>query len=606
MKRLKIPLPTILVLAILLSSAGVLAQNMASNGSLVLSSMQTIPSTNPIHEYTIPTNNSGPLAIISGGNNTYWFTEFGDPNGGKIGEYFSAYNSFKEYQVPENGSRPAALTKDSFGNIWFSDQSGTGSIWKLDPATDQFTQYKTLTTNSTPLFVLVDPKTNNVWFTEITGNKIGELVYPSYSMTEYTPPTSNSGPAEMTLNGSTLWITETYASQIATFNINTHSFQEFKPTVSLNSPIGIVLGGSGDVWISEHGGSSIVEYNPANSTWKKFPTSPPSLSGYDRSAPATLAIDNNGILWFVEHYSNEVGRLNPQTDQMNEFVIPTLGAYSVLNAVDSSGNFWFTQFSANQIGEIPGNTSSLVSLQVDGALQTSVQAGQSLSVNFLATNSYSQPILLTLNSSSTFSSSGVTSVGGITLNSTNLELEPGQSSIVQATITPSSSLSSGLYTIGVVASYGNSSTVGYAFLNIQNNSLVSIVASNLPFIGIIIVVALIVGLFAVRRLKGTKKSERQNSEAGKSIATITLLGTLVILATILFAPSVYSSLFKGVLIAQGKCPGIPYYQNKSPDWFTYLLDAATVAVIGFLIFLLIRDYRRGKFKRSKEESADEE
>ncbi len=572
-----------------------------------LKSLNPVPSSSPIREYTIPSSESGPLAIISGGNGTYWFTEFGDfppggvPTGGKIGEFSSSNATFKEFQIPESGARPAALAKDSFGNIWFADQSGSGSVWKLDPSTGRFTQFKTLTANSTPLFVLVDPKTNDVWFTELTGNKIGELTYPNYVMSEYSPPTANSGPAEMALeqNSTTLWITETYASQIATFNIETHSFNEFKPSVSLNSPIGIVLDASKNVWISEHGGSSIVEYTPSNSTWKKFPTSPPSILGYDRSAPATLAIDKKGVLWFVEHFSNKVGRFDPQTGQMNEFVIPTLGAYSVLNAVDPNGNFWFTQYSANRIGEISGNTSSLVSISADAGGPPTVEAGQTIETDFVVTNSYSQPVTLQLNSSSTFSSSGVTSSGGISLNSSTVDIGSGQSKVIQASITPGGSLPSGVYSIGISAAYGNSSSVGYVFLNVQNNSLLVLIQSNLLFIGIIVIVALIVAVLAVRMVSAAKRGGVRKRAMGE-VATLILLGIFIIFATMIFAPALYPLIFRGVIWAQGKCPGIPQYQNQGPDWFTYTLDAATIAVIAFLGYLLVRDYRRGRFGRTKE------
>jgi hypothetical protein len=54
----------------------------------VLSTSQQSNTTSQIKQFQIPTVNSGPNAIISAGNNTFWFVEFA---AGKIGE-FSARN----------------------------------------------------------------------------------------------------------------------------------------------------------------------------------------------------------------------------------------------------------------------------------------------------------------------------------------------------------------------------------------------------------------------------------------------------------------------------------------------------------------------------------
>ena len=144
----------------------------------------------------------------------------------------------------------------------------------FDPKTSHFTQFDTLTPKSTPLFLLPDSH-NNIWFTESTANKLAELSYPDYKMTEYTLPTSESGPVEITFgqNQSVIWITESFAGKIASFDVSSHNFEEFTPpvSVSLKSPVGIVTDPSGNVWVSEHGGSAVVELIPSNSTFKLIP-----------------------------------------------------------------------------------------------------------------------------------------------------------------------------------------------------------------------------------------------------------------------------------------------------------------------------------------------
>jgi streptogramin lyase len=470
-----------------------------------------VNTSSPIKFFTIPTSNSGPNAIISAPNDTFWFVEF---TAGKLGEFFAQNDSFKEFPIPENNSIPSSLTMDSLGRIWFSDQSGNGSIWMFDPATDHFTQFDTLSPKSTPLFLIADDQ-NNIWFTESTANKLSELSYPGYKMTEYTLPTSNSGPVEITFgqNKSVIWITETYTGKIARFNVNTHTFVEYSPPsfVSLKSPVGIVVDGAGNVWVSEHGGSAVVELVPANSTFRSYPTSVPD-NGYPISAVATLAIDAQGRLWFVEHFANKVGRLDPTTGIMEEFQIPSsLPAYSVLNTLDSQGNFWFTEFGSNQIGEVLSNVSSPLQTTIQPIQSNSVSSGDTIVADVTVSNTLPIPQYVTLNTTSSFSYTGLTSNQQISLNSSGLTLPADGKATISAKITPNASLSSGIYSIGIVASSGNSSTVGITFISVKGQFSIGLwIASNYQLVLVALILVLGITYVAVSRRPRTNRRKTKN------------------------------------------------------------------------------------------------
>jgi virginiamycin B lyase len=482
---------------------GLLVQGYYLSGNqtkIKILSSQAAGVSDAIKQFLIPTSNSGPNAIIAAPNNTFWFVEF---TGGKLGEFFAESASFKEFPIPENHSIPASLAIDNLGKIWFSDQSGPGSVWSFDPKSMHFTQYKTLTANSTPLFLLVDSQ-NNVWFTETTQNRIGELLYPSYAMTEYSLPSANSGPVELAFgqNQSTIWITETLTGKIANFNSFSHTFLEFTPPTSdyLKFPVGIVSDREGNLFISEHGGSAVVELVPGNDTFRKFPTSIPPPSVYPVSAVATVAIDQQGRLWFVEHFSNKVGRLDPVRNLMQEFQIPSSEpAYSVLNAIDSEGNFWFTEFSSNQIAEIPGNVSSPLGVSFSST-QLTVQAGATIHYVVQVNNNLSVPSTVQLNVTSSFTATGQTSATEVALNATLLTIPADGTGALNASITPDSSLPSGTYSVGIIASAGNVSTIGIAFLAVQGQfSLGNLLASSYQILLIVIVVVLAAVYFAFSR-----------------------------------------------------------------------------------------------------------
>jgi virginiamycin B lyase len=573
------------VLLALLCVLPLFAENFAADphnsnmGSANLVSQQP-NSGSPIKEFPISTANSGPNAIVYAPNQVLWFVQY---NIGKIGELFPTTGTVKEFNINETGATPASLAIDGSGNIWFTDQK-VPSIWSLNPSTGVFHQYPTNTANSTPVFVLAN-SANHIWFTDTTANYIGELDPAIGVITKHQLPTANSGPAEIAVQNQTsyLWITESFANKIARFETTTQSFQEFTPTISLVSPVGIAVDKNGNVWTSEHGGSSIAELIPSNSTFRKYPTSQPTTLKI--TAPATVALDQFGQVWFVEHFSNKVGRLNPSTGEMVEFSIPTSGlAYSLLNALDPSGNFWFTEYSANQIGMI--NSTATSPVMINSALAPiAVNAGQSVGVQMSLSNKMSSPITIRLNVTSTFTTYGQTSSAEVALSNYSLTLAPSQAKTVAVTITPDSGLSSGTYAAGVEATSGNTSVIGIAVLHVQGNtSILGLLLADLPAVLIATAaVILVAGILLKRR--------REPASATSNIKPP--IGTILVIAFTLLAFTV-----GGIPDSAAKCIGLPPppggWQPVGPDYFGLALDIASIAFFALVAYLLWRDRRRQK------------
>jgi virginiamycin B lyase len=571
------------VLPIVATSLVVYPHNPSTSQANLVS--QQSSSTSPIKEYPIPTLNSGPNAIVYAPNQVLWFVQY---NVGKIGELFPLNGTVKEFNIAEAGASPASLAIDRSGNIWFTDQK-VPSIWVLYPSNSTFRQYQINTANSTPVFVLAD-STNKVWFTDTTANYLGQVDPATGTITNYQLPTSNSGPAEIAAQNGTsyLWVTESFVNKIARFDTTTHVFREFTPSVSLLSPVGIAVDKNGNIWVSEHGGSSVAELIPSNSTFRKYPTSQPT--NLKITAPATIALDPSGQVWFVEHFSNKVGRLNPVTGEMNEFVIPTSGlAYSLRNALDPSGNFWFTEYTANQIGMIEWSATSPVTI-TSTSTPIVVNAGQSITSQVSVSNDLSNPVNVRLNVTSTFTTYGQTSSTEVALSNYTLTLAPNQPKTVTATITPDSSLSSGIYAAGVEATYGNTSVIGTVFLQVHGNPILGLLLTYLPFI--------VIAAAAVLLVTGILIKRRRVSSSGISNVKLPIATIVVVALTILaFAVQVIPD-------SAAKCVGLPPPPPGSgvpagPDYFGLALDIGSLAFFALVAYLLLRDRHRKKGRDKK-------
>jgi virginiamycin B lyase len=542
------------------------------------------PIGSPFKQFQIPTNQSGPEAIIQDANNSqrFWFTEY---SAGKIGELWQN-GTIQDFHIPESGAAPTGLAMDSHGNIWFADQAGAGSIWEfipsLAPSAQAFKQYFTKTSNSFPYAVVVD-HSDNVWFTEGTGDRVGKFPYGgdnSNNMTEYPTPTSGSGPTGMAAQAGTpfLWIAETYASKIARFDTSTGTFVEFAEPMTL--PLGIAVDGNGNVWVSEHGGSTVDELVSSNSTFRKFPTSPASVaSGYSMTGPATVSIDQSGRVWFLEHYANRVGLLTPSTGTIAEFAIP-YDSYSLLDTVDSKGDFWFTEFAANQIGMLNGTASVPFEIQTETSGPT-VTAGNSLNVQFSISNIGLDNATISLTSASSFKPVYQVRASEVSLNASLLTLRPGEQVSVEGVITPEFSLSSGVYAAGLVAIYGNSSIVKDVFLNVNANILYRLEAA-IPYVLIVVTIALLLTFIVLRRRSRSRHGSIEQAEPTTTLPPALALFILLMVSAI------------GT--ANAKCPGLPPPPGgySGPDPYGIALDVGSIVFFAVVAYLLIRSRLRGQ------------
>jgi len=579
---------TVAIICVLSLSAIILEQQYGTVGANTGSSLiiQQPSSSSPITEFPIPFANPGPNAIVSAPNHIFWFVEY---NTGQIGEFNESSKTFNQFPIPETGAIPASLALDSLGRIWFTDQNeNSPSVWVLNasasPAT--FRQYMTSTPTSTPVFVLADNVTGQVWFTDTTANNIGRIDPLTGRITKYSLPTSNSGPAELALQNGTsyLWITESFANKVARFDTSSNTFQEFTPPVSLVSPVGIAVDKSGNVWLSEHGASSIAQLIPSNSTFRKYPTTQPSI--FKTTAPATISIDKLGRLWFVEHFGNRVGRLDPVSGIMDEFAIPTSGlAYSLRNAVDANGNFWFTEYTANRIGMTPSNATSHMTINSTLAPIT-VNAGQTISSQLSLLSTATNPVTVGLNVTSTFTTDGQTATTAVSLSNYSLILNPNQSRTITLVITPDNNLPSGLYTAGVVITNGNTSSVGFVFLQVQGNfSILNLLQAYLPVIAIAAAAIILLASLMVRR--------RRSRPLSATPSTKLPIGTAIAIGLIAFALAV-----QVIPTSTAKCVGLPppppNGQPAGPDYVGLGLDIGSLAFFVLVLILILRNRRKNK------------
>jgi hypothetical protein len=188
-----------------------------------------------------------------------------------------------------------------------------------------------------------------------------------------------------------LWFTEAYNESVARFDPYTQVFTEYHfsytdPTEYVGSPVGISVAKDGLVWVADHGGNWIVEFNTTSQKVIRYPTHVPPPQVYPISLVNGLLIDSQGRIWFCEHGGNTIGFFEPSSGTMVEFPIPTGPISTALwIALAPNGNVWFTEWSAHKIGVVDADKSVPFSVSASSD-HLDIKAGGQASVSLLANN----------------------------------------------------------------------------------------------------------------------------------------------------------------------------------------------------------------------------
>src|SRR5487761_320815 len=307
------------------------------------------PTTGNISEYSIPTPNSTAISVAVDSLGNVWLTELAV---NRLGELKNGSTSIIEHPVPGapyqiaghtqfQSCGPSGVVPDSSGDIWviceFSNQ-----IDEFYPNNGTFLGFDLPVYQSGPAGLVFDHQ-GNFWFTAADAEMLGHGIVSELQ------------------NGTTDGISE-FPPTNQTYSLTVeHALGPLGPnqnyTSSLPSPSGIALAPDGNtLWITEHVDSSFDSYNIQSKSLDRYWTSKTNDAfGFPFSFPNGVAVDKQGNVWISEHYGNKIAEFNPSTDQLTEYIVPCCGGGSAGTytlTLGANGVVWFVEISGNAIGEL--------------------------------------------------------------------------------------------------------------------------------------------------------------------------------------------------------------------------------------------------------------
>ncbi|MHB8567161.1 MAG: Vgb family protein [Nitrososphaerales archaeon] len=359
-----------------------------------------------VTEFPTQTNETAPNSIAVDSQGSVWFTL---QNESILAKLIPGNGTIDEYPLPgakSSGSVTWGIAIDSARNlVWFTEQV-SNAVWSFNMINYKFTEYSLKTPAAFPFGLTID-KQGNVWFTEIFGNKLGEIT-TSGNLSEFNIPLSAQylEPSGITVdNSDRIWFTIAGADGVASFYQGQYHF--YNLTGLIVSPVGIAADDYGNLWITQHGPSFLSEFNPASGFFKTISTSIPPLNS---SYPYFVYTSPSGNIWFNEHYGNAIARYNPTTKSLTEYLVPTRFAYAgdisgmlTMSLSPLTGNPWFTEYFSGKVGTV--NSSASINLNIG------IENNSGLNSAISVPNGSSSSLTILVNSTSTSMSTLKTAVG---------------------------------------------------------------------------------------------------------------------------------------------------------------------------------------------------
>ncbi len=228
------------------------------------------------------------------------------------------------------------MSRDDNGKLWITDYM-ENEIWKVDPATGNYTVYD-------GLYGASDGRLDSsgyLWWSNFDEGQLGRLIPGAAQATLWSlPPDSN--PLGITFdNNGHVWVADGFEPFLYRFDPSSKELCTY--TVPDSDPIfdgasDYILYHNGQIWIGDLELGRILRLNPATNTFTIWKLAADAL-------PEGLAIDNNGHLWWADNWLGELGRLDSQSNpnQITSYVIPSRGiGPAPIQVAVQNGKVWYT------------------------------------------------------------------------------------------------------------------------------------------------------------------------------------------------------------------------------------------------------------------------
>jgi virginiamycin B lyase len=290
-----------------------------------------------IAEWAVPTPQFARDPAPGPDGNIYIAVMFGN----KIARFDPRTQAFKEWDLPP-GARPHGLLVGRDGQVWYTG-NGNGTIGQLDSATGKVTEYKA-PSGGDPHTLVMD-ESGVIWFTVQNGNRIGRLDTKTHRVTEYS---TRGRPYGIALDrAGHVWFCQLGGDRLGRLDPASGRITEL-PLERGSQPRRMATAPDGSLWVTLYGNGKLIRVDPAApKVVKEY-----ALPAGSRGGPYAVTVDGAGLVWANEIKTDTVVRLDPKTDELRVFTLPSKDVGIRKMIVDASGRLWYMGSHNGRLGVV--------------------------------------------------------------------------------------------------------------------------------------------------------------------------------------------------------------------------------------------------------------
>ncbi len=445
-------------------------------------------STKYVKEFKIPTKCTQPQAIWIDPGGNVWFAQ---SNTGKLAKFDPLTESFTEFDNPlwpnTEPSMMSGIDYASDNSLWFTDDR-YDSVWKFNIDTQEYHRFS-FPSDGTSIPQKLKILGSQMIVNDLTGNKLAifDLTTSDQNMSPFLIPSNNPNAvtSSFTLDDEkNIWYsTWELNSTGVIIKINQTSLENAMQNFTSSEtkfdidffalPIGLSINGiefdkNGNLWLADSSSSSFYKFKPisGNRNYTKYVTTDPSVQSYGNfsgnikspiSRPNWMESNSLGNIVFNEPGANRIGIMNPVTETLIEYEIPSknpfwadcgdeknCGIAHILEFAIDGEKVWFTEWAENNIGYVDTGILLPVNIALDSTV-ISLKSGEIGTVKFTLTSNSQSKVLVHPISSNPNRAAGLEVQLDLTENTYFVNLETPIE--IQATIFANENVMSGEYKI---------------------------------------------------------------------------------------------------------------------------------------------------------------
>lgn len=266
-----------------------------------------------------------------------------------------------EYELPESTKVLYPLF-DGKNSIWLSDPSAP-KLWQFSLDTQEFKKHSF---DGAVTTFLTQDNDGKIWFNDPGRNQIGFIDPETEDITTKSlpkvAPTMDTNTSTFILAdySGNIWVPIINKDTILKYNPDSDSFEEIS-LAKQSLPFTLAIDDEGKIWFTATGTGKIGFINPQNNEITEFSRDPP-LQG-----PEALLFDKEGNLWIAEHTGTAITKFNPILETFEKITVPDSEALPFGMTFDRYDNVWFAQHVTDNIAVYDPHNNNLIEVPIPTA-----------------------------------------------------------------------------------------------------------------------------------------------------------------------------------------------------------------------------------------------